>query len=33
MARRKTMEQLRDDLFAGAVLAGDEHVGVRGTDA
>ena len=26
------MKQLGDDLLAGAVLAGDEHVGVRGAD-
>jgi hypothetical protein len=26
------VQQLGDDLLAGAVLAGDEHVGVRGPD-
>ncbi len=26
------MEQLGDDLLAGAVFAGDEHVGVGGAD-
>ena len=31
-ARRSGVQQLGDDLLAGAVLAGDEHVGVRGPD-
>ena len=32
-ARRESVEGLRDDFFAGAVLAGDEHAGVGGSDA
>ena len=32
-ARRDRVEPPRDDLLAGAVLAGDQHVGVRRRDA
>ena len=31
-ARRSGVQQLGDDLFAGAVFAGDEHVGVGGAN-
>jgi hypothetical protein len=31
-ARRGGVEQVGDDFFAGAVLAGNEHVGVGGAD-
>ena len=31
-ARRDLVQGLRDDFLARAVLAGDEHVGVRGSD-
>ena len=31
-ARRSGVQQLGDNLLAGAVLAGDEHVGVGGAD-
>src|SRR2546421_7784772 len=32
-ARRERVECLRNDLFAGTMLAGNENVGIRGTDA
>jgi len=32
-ARGERMQRLGDDFFAGSVLAGDEHVGIRRSNA